>query len=170
MRNRGALPRGAGLLLLVVLTSGPITGCAAAGPGAARTPAAVSPGGSEPAATTVVPRTPEPLTAATAEAAVPAVDLPNGSVPGAMVGSWTGGPGGKTGHYLLVAEDGRYERGTARDGPTDTGVIVVRGAAAVFLDQQGGRERADLDYTDAAGIEVLAVNYDRLGYFSYVRG
>jgi hypothetical protein len=86
-----------------------------------------------------------------------------------LAGQWSGGPGSRSGYYLKIASDGRYERGSDSEGPDSAGTVVATDTSAVFYDTSGGQESAGLLYTNATGIEVLSVQYAQLGYYSYVR-
>jgi len=95
--------------------------------------------------------------------------LPQGQVPGEVVGQWSGGEGKKTGEYLIITADGRYARGRNADGvPYREGVIVARGTRFVTVDVDGQQQAGTWEYTNAAGIEVLGVYFGG-DYYSYAR-
>jgi len=98
----------------------------------------------------------------------PKPQLPAGSVPDFLVGSWSGGPGDQSGRYLTITSSGKYERGFSSGGVESSGTVIADENVATFYDRSGGRERAGLTYTDAAGIIVLSVDYAEQGYYSYV--
>jgi hypothetical protein len=130
-------------------------------------PAADGPGPGTAAKPKEPKKTPaRPKKTATVRPARPA--LPAGRVPDFLVGEWIGGPGSESGRYLVITDSGRYERGRVGGGVESSGVVVADEDAATFHDRDGGKERANLTYTDAAGIVVLSVNYAELGYYSYV--
>lgn len=88
------------------------------------------------------------IEATTADAQPVRPVLPRGQAPRFLIGQWSGGPGGKTGRYLIVTADGRYERGYEQGDVESAGAVVANNDAAVFYDAQGGREQAALTYTD----------------------
>lgn len=98
----------------------------------------------------------------------PRPSLPNGQVPDAVVGTWSGGAGGKTGEYLVIAPDGRYARGRNGSNPYRQGVVVAKGSEFVTYDLDGRQESGQWEYTNAAGIEVLGVYFGG-DYYSYAR-
>jgi hypothetical protein len=108
-------------------------------------------------------------TRVTTRTPVAAPALPAGQVPQEVVGRWSGGPGDRTGEYLLITADGQYARGrNAAGGPYRRGVIVARGTRFVTYDVDGQQEAGTWEYTNAAGIEVLGV-YFGSDYYSYAK-
>lgn len=124
-------------------------------------------------ATPTVTATPPPATSddrRTSEASAnpTSAQLPAGRVPDAVVGTWTGGSGAKTGEFLVIEADGSYARIDRRKEVYRQGVIVMSGNELMTYDIDGRQEGGSWDYTNAAGIEVLAV-YFGPDYYSYVR-
>lgn len=120
---------------------------------------------------TAAPKAPAKRTTtppAARRATKPKVQLPAGSVPDVLVGSWSGGPGDQKGRYLTITSSGKYERGFSSGRVESSGTVIADENVATFYDRNGGKERAALTYTDAAGIIVLSVDYAQQGYYSYV--
>ncbi|WP_133252091.1 hypothetical protein [Actinomycetospora cinnamomea] len=95
-----------------------------------------------------------------------------GSVPRALAGLWSGGPGDASGYLLAIGSDGTYQRARTSTGRIfEQGVLQVtpRGSWTFVPTSGGPRRTGTFEYTNASGIEVLSMNDPREGYFSYVR-
>jgi hypothetical protein len=173
MSTHGSLLAATALAFLAFLTGG----CGSTDSGSPGTAIIVSASASPSASAGSTPSVTKPLPPATSDVlqrtsealeSPSHAQLPAGHVPDAVVGRWTGGAGAKTGEYLVIEPDGSYARINRRNEVYRQGVIVMNGNDLVTYDTDGRQEMGSWDYTNAAGIEVLAV-YFGPDYYSYVR-